>query len=114
MTINAFKSLPVEKQELIKLACNNAGIDFVAECLDKEEKTANIRQATWLHLDAAAQIVGMSVHTVRRWALAGKIESRKLNHARCGRILIRRDSLYRFLESAPSIAAAAKVEVKHA
>ena len=73
-----------------------AGFDFYNECL---EHKATRQESHWMKLDDAAAFAGVSTFTIRRWATAGKIEFRKLNRARCGRILIRRESLYRFIES---------------
>lgn len=98
MTISKFNALPVEKQQLVVVACRNAGFDFHSECLEHESPQLQ-EVSRWMKLDEAAAFAGVSTFTIRRWATAGKIEFRKLNRARCGRILIRRESLYRFIES---------------
>lgn len=96
MTIANFESLPAAKQQLVIMACSAAGFDFYNECL---EHKATRQESHWMKLDDAAAFAGVSTFTIQRWATAGKIEFRKLNRARCGRILIRRESLYRFIES---------------
>lgn len=98
MTISKFNALPAEKQQLVVVACRNAGFDFHSECLEHESPQLQ-EVSRWMKLDDAAAFAGVSTFTIRRWATAGKIEFRKLNRARCGRILIRRESLYRFIES---------------
>lgn len=98
MTISKFNALPAEKQQLVVVACRNAGFDFHSECLEHESPQLQ-EVSRWMKLDEAAAFSGVSTFTIRRWATAGKIEFRKLNRARCGRILIRRESLYRFIES---------------
>ena len=98
MTISNFKALPAEKQQLVIVACRNAGFDFHSECLE-HDSTKPQEVSRWMKLNEAAAFAGVSTFTIRRWATAGKIEFRKLNRARCGRILIRRESLYRFIES---------------
>lgn len=96
MTISSFASLPAAKQDLILMACQAAGFDFRNECL--EHDAAKPTESRWMRLEEAAAVAGVSTFTVRRWATAGKVEFRKLNRARCGRILILRESLYRFIE----------------
>ena len=88
MTIANFESLPAAKQQLVIMACSAAGFDFYNECL---EHKATRQESHWMKLDEAAAFSGVSTFTIRRWATAGKIEFRKLNRARCGRILIRRE-----------------------
>lgn len=54
----------------------------------------------WMTLKAAALFSGVSIWTVRRWCRKG-VASRKTSRARCGRIIINKNSLMRFLENLP-------------
>lgn len=51
-------------------------------------------------LKAAADFAKVSTWTMRRWCRRGVI-SRKTSTARCGRILINKSSLIKFLENLP-------------
>lgn len=51
-------------------------------------------------LKTAAKFAKVSVWTMRRWCRRGVI-SRKTSTARCGRILINKGSLIKFLENLP-------------
>ena len=51
-------------------------------------------------IKAAADFAKVSVWTVRRWCRRG-VMSRKTSTARCGRILINKSSLRKFLENLP-------------
>ncbi|MPN48223.1 hypothetical protein SDC9_195828 [bioreactor metagenome] len=57
-------------------------------------------EETWMTLKAAADFAKVSTWTMRRWCRKGVV-SRKTSRARCGRILIDRSSLVKFLENLP-------------
>lgn len=57
------------------------------------------KEAEWLTLEEAAQFARVSRWTIRRWCKQGKLDFRKTNRARCGRIIIRATSLCNLIDS---------------
>jgi len=57
-------------------------------------------EESWITLLTAAKFAKVSTWTMRRWCRRGVI-SRKTSTARCGRILINKGSLIKFLENLP-------------
>ena len=88
---------PNSIREAIAQLCNAIGIDFEKDFLSNYKVPE--RTSQWISLREAAAYANVSTFTVRRWCYAQKVVSRKLNPARCGRILISRDSLAVFIDS---------------
>ena len=53
----------------------------------------------WLTLEEAAQFARVSRWTISRWCKQGKLDFRKTNRARCGRIIIRATALCSLIDS---------------
>jgi len=92
---------PVTVIESIATLLKPYGIDFRE--MWRREQSAQNDQADpdeLMTLKAAADFAKVSVWTVRRWCRKGVV-SRKTSQARCGRILISKRSLIKFLENLP-------------
>ena len=53
----------------------------------------------WVTLKEAAEYAKVTTFTVRRWCTARRIVWRKLNRARCGRVIIDLRSLQQFIRT---------------
>ena len=89
---------PVTVIESIATLLKPYGIDF-REMWRREQSTQNDQADSdeLMTLKAAADFAKVSVWTMRRWCRRGVI-SRKTSRARCGRILISKASLKKFID----------------
>lgn len=85
--------MPSENRNAVVALCKSADID-----IEKEIFACREEGASWISLEEAAKIVDLSKFTVRRWCKSGVVIWRKLNPARCGRIVILRSSLMAYIE----------------
>ena len=85
--------MPSESRAAIEALFRAAGINFERDCLQQSATDCDI----WIRLNEAAKIANVTVYTIRRWCASGLIEWRKLNKARCGRVLVNRSSLMKFI-----------------
>ena len=91
---NKWQSMPAECRSAVIGLCCNAGIDIEHEIMAQNEEDSK----RWISLQEAAQIAKVSVFTIRRWCDKNYVKWRKLNRAKCGRILINRCSLLGFID----------------
>jgi hypothetical protein len=74
------------------------GIDFGEMWRSYQSKrTEPVDSDEWLSLKEAAAFAKVSVWTIRRWCRKGVV-SKKTSRARCGRILISKVSLEKFID----------------
>ena len=74
------------------------GIDFGEMWRSYQSKrTEPVDSEEWLSLKEAAAFAKVSVWTIRRWCRKGGV-SKKTSRARCGRILISKVSLEKFID----------------
>ena len=83
---------PAIKQASIEIF-KSIGVDIEKVLEDHVDK----KETTWIRLGEAAKIACVSPYTVRRWCTRRWIRWRKLNRAKCGRVLIDLASLENFL-----------------
>ena len=86
-----------ESKVAVAALFRSAGIDIEKEILSHCERKSD--EPVWIGLSAAARIANVSQYTVRRWCAGRLIEWRKLNKARCGRIIVKRASLINFIDA---------------
>ena len=86
--------MPASTKAAIISLCGSGGIE-IEKYLSQQGNDGCI----WLRLIDAATFAHVAPCTVRRWCRQGLVKWRKLNLARCGRILIDRASLHEFIES---------------
>ncbi|MDD5597208.1 MAG: helix-turn-helix domain-containing protein [Victivallaceae bacterium] len=100
MDYNRWQAIDQKIRELIVSAFNMAGINFVRDYVGTENKEYPCRdKEEWLDLKQAAAFACVSPYTVRRWIRTRGLKGRKLNGAKCGRILVHAESLRHFIET---------------
>ena len=92
-----WEKMSPESKIAVAALFKGTGIDIEKEILSLCERKSG--EPDWIGLNTAAGIANVSRCTVRRWCMNNLIEWRKLNKARCGRILISRASLTGFIDS---------------
>ena len=92
-----WEQMSPESKIAVAALFKSTGIDIEKEILSLCERKSG--EPDWIGLNTAARIANVSRCTVRRWCMNNLIEWRKLNKARCGRILISRASLTGFIDS---------------
>ena len=96
--IKKWASMPEGTKMAIIALFKEGGIDIEHEIFSQVMVAGDDGETAWVRLGQAAKITRMSTYTVRRWCEQGLITWRKLNKARCGRILINRASLMSFID----------------
>ena len=96
--IKKWASMPEGTKMAIIALFKEGGIDIEHAIFSHGEIESDDGENAWVRLGQAAKITRMSTYTVRRWCEQGLIKWRKLNKARCGRILINRASLMSFID----------------
>jgi hypothetical protein len=91
-----WENMSPESKIAVAALFKSAGIDIEKEILSLCERKSG--EPVWIGLSAAARIANVSQYTVRRWCAGRLIEWRKLNKARCGRIIVKRASLIDFID----------------
>ena len=91
-----WENMSPESKIAVAALFRSAGIDIEKEILSHCERKSD--EPVWIGLSAAARIANVSQYTVRRWCAGRLIEWRKLNKARCGRIIVKRASLIDFID----------------
>ena len=92
-----WENMSPESKIAVAALFKSAGIDIEKEILSLCERKSC--EPVWIGLSAAARIANVSQYTVRRWCASRLIEWRKLNKARCGRIIVKRASLINFIDA---------------
>jgi len=92
-----WENMSPESKIAVAALFRSAGIDIEKEILSLCERKSG--EPVWIGLSAAARIANVSQYTVRRWCAGRLIEWRKLNKARCGRIIVKRASLINFIDA---------------
>ena len=94
---NKWKGMSPETKIAIVALFKNADIDIEEEIFAASRN--KISDPIWIRLGDAARIANVSPYTVRRWCADRLIAWRKLNNARCGRVLVSRASLTGFIDN---------------
>ena len=92
-----WENMSPESKIAVAALFKSAGISIEKEILSLCERESC--EPVWIGLSAAARIANVSQYTVRRWCASRLIEWRKLNKARCGRIIVKRASLINFIDA---------------
>lgn len=83
-------------------------ITAIAEAIDRViTETATAPQATepcemWTIAEAAEQVKGLSVHTIRQFIAQGKIPSIRTGAGKSGKILVPKAALIKYLSGEPN------------
>ena len=92
-----WEQMAPESKIAVTALFKSTGIDIEKEILSLRERKNG--EPVWIRLSDAARIANVSPYTVRRWCSDRRIAWRKLNNARCGRVLISRASLTSFIDN---------------
>lgn len=100
MERSRWEAIPKESRDVIVAAFKMAKIDFEQEyVISGETQPRQFETSPWMTRAEAAEYARQSVDTIDNWCNKHYIERAKLGAGKPGSVLIRRDSLEKFLRS---------------